>query len=107
MRENGGMRLFVGNLPFATTEDYLREFFEESGQVVEDLMIVKDKNTGRSRGFAFITLADSGDIKKVTARFDGQSFMDSGSPSTKPWSGSRPAGKTHQPGRGNVSPFAS
>jgi len=69
------MRLFVGNLPFATTEEYLREFFEESGQVVEDLMIVKDKKTGRSRGFAFITLADGDDIKKVTERFDGQSFM--------------------------------
>lgn len=48
-------RLFVGNLSFNTTEDGLRDAFETYG-VVSDTKIITDRETGRSRGFGFVTL---------------------------------------------------
>ncbi len=68
-------KLFVGNLPIAATEDYLREFFEESGYVVTEVRIMLGRETGRSRGFAFVTFADGTDLRKVIDEANGQSFM--------------------------------
>jgi len=51
------MRLYVGNLPFSTTEDELRTLFEEHG-AVESVAVVTDRETGRSRGFGFVEMAD-------------------------------------------------
>ena len=48
-------RLFVGNLPFSATQDQLQQLFASHGNVVE-VDVVKDKFTGRSRGFAFVTM---------------------------------------------------
>ncbi len=48
-------RLFVGNLPFNTTKEQLQDLFEPHGTVVETEVIM-DKFTGRSRGFAFVTM---------------------------------------------------
>lgn len=48
-------RLFVGNLSFHTTEDSLRSAFSEHGEVV-DAKIITDRETGRSRGFGFLTM---------------------------------------------------
>jgi RNA recognition motif-containing protein len=48
-------RLFVGNLPFSATQDQLQQLFAPHGNVVE-VDVVKDKFTGRSRGFAFVTM---------------------------------------------------
>jgi len=50
--------IYVGNLSFATTEDELRQAFSEHGSVSE-VSIVKDRQTGRSRGFAFVEMANS------------------------------------------------
>jgi|SRR5579884_772932 len=69
------LRLFVGHLPFNATDEYLREFFEESGYRVDEVMIVKDQESGRSRGFAFVTFPAGTDIKKIIETFNGQSFM--------------------------------
>lgn len=49
------MRIFVGNLSYQTTEDQLTDLFSEVGQV-ESATIVTDRDTGRSRGFAFIEM---------------------------------------------------
>jgi|SRR5262245_5627234 cold-inducible RNA-binding protein len=49
------VRLYVGNLPFSVTEQELEELFSQSGQV-ESANIVTDRDTGRSRGFAFIEM---------------------------------------------------
>jgi len=49
------MRIFVGNLSYQTTEDQLTDLFSEAGQV-ESATIVTDRDTGRSRGFAFIEM---------------------------------------------------
>jgi RNA recognition motif-containing protein len=47
------MRIFVGNLPYGTTEDMLADLFSQAGDVVS-ATIVTDRDTGRSRGFAFV-----------------------------------------------------
>ncbi len=49
------VRLYVGNLPFSVTEQDLEELFSQSGQV-ESVNIVTDRDTGRSRGFAFVEM---------------------------------------------------
>ena len=51
------MRIYVGNLPFSTTDDGLRQLFEEFGQVT-DAKVVSDRETGRSRGFGFVEMTD-------------------------------------------------
>ncbi|MCB9841291.1 MAG: RNA-binding protein [Phycisphaeraceae bacterium] len=51
------MRIYVGNLPFSTTDDSLRQLFEEFGQVT-DAKVVSDRETGRSRGFGFVEMND-------------------------------------------------
>jgi RNA recognition motif-containing protein len=55
------MKLYVGNLAFETTENDLQDLFEQSGRVT-DVSLITDRMTGRSRGFAFVTMAnqDSG-----------------------------------------------
>ena len=52
-------KLYVGNLPFETTEDILRELFSTICSV-EDVKVIMDRDTGKSRGFAFVTV-DNGD----------------------------------------------
>ncbi|KAG0003796.1 hypothetical protein BGZ80_001441 [Entomortierella chlamydospora] len=50
-------KVFVGGLSWGTTEDSLRREFEKHGSVI-DASVVKDRETGRSRGFGFVTFAD-------------------------------------------------
>lgn len=50
-------KLFVGNLPWSTTEEELQEVFSQFGEVVE-VSLPTDKMTGRKRGFGFVTFAD-------------------------------------------------
>lgn len=51
-------KVYVGNLPFNTTEDELREHFMQYGSVTSAI-IVKDRESGRSRGFGFVELNDA------------------------------------------------
>ncbi|KAF9079329.1 hypothetical protein BGX27_006593, partial [Mortierella sp. AM989] len=50
-------KLFVGNLSWNTTDDSLRQEFEQFGQVL-DVIVMRDRETGRSRGFGFVTFSD-------------------------------------------------
>ncbi len=52
------MKIYVGNLSFDTNEDSLREVFTEHGDV-EDVAVITDRDTGRPRGFAFVTMPES------------------------------------------------
>lgn len=63
---NNKRKIFVGGLSWSTTEDGLRAYFEKYGPV-QDVVIMRDKFTGRSRGFGFVTFADDGAIAQVTA----------------------------------------
>jgi len=65
-----GTRLYVGNLPFSTTTEELQALFGEAGatSVVE---VVQDKFTGRSRGFAFVDMADQSGADKAVQMLNG------------------------------------
>jgi len=58
--------LYVGNLPYRANETIVRELFEKYG-VVSSVRLVKDKQTGRRRGFGFVTMDEPGAIKAMEA----------------------------------------
>jgi RNA recognition motif-containing protein len=68
-------KLYVGNLSFKTSEDDLRAHFAKAG-VVQSVAIIKDRATGRSKGFAFVEMGSQVDAEKAIAMFNGQQFMD-------------------------------
>ncbi len=63
--------LYVGNLPHSTTEAELRGVFEEHG-AVEKVTLVTDRDTGRSRGFAFVEMTNAGEADKAIAALNGK-----------------------------------
>ncbi len=64
-------RIYVGNLNYDTTDDMLREFFEQFGQVSE-AVVISDRETGRSRGFGFVTMANEDEGRAAIEQADGQ-----------------------------------
>ncbi len=64
--------LYVGNLPFQTTADDLREAFAPYGNVTR-AQVVSDRETGRSRGFGFVEMSDGGD--EAVAALNGAEFQ--------------------------------
>jgi cold-inducible RNA-binding protein len=62
--------IFVGNLDFNTSEDQLRQMFEVYGQV-DRVSIMTDRETGRSRGFGFVEMANAEDGEKAIAALNG------------------------------------
>lgn len=62
--------IFVGNLDFGATESSLRSLFEPYGNV-ERVNLVTDRDTGRSRGFAFVEMTDSAQADKAIAALNG------------------------------------
>src|ERR1700686_4281964 len=63
--------LFVGNMSFQTTEGDLRALFEPFGQVTR-VHVGKDRETGRSRGFAFVEMANDDEAAKAIAALNGK-----------------------------------
>jgi RNA recognition motif-containing protein len=63
-------RLYVGNLAFATTEDSLKNAFAQFGQVTEVKVIV-DRETGQSRGFAFVVMSTGQEAQQAIERMHG------------------------------------
>lgn len=63
-------KIFVGNLDFAATETTIRSLFEPYGNV-ESVSVVTDRDTGRSRGFAFVEMADSSEADAAIAALNG------------------------------------
>jgi RNA recognition motif-containing protein len=66
-------RLYVGNLSFQTSADVVRTLFSEAGEVT-DVHVVTDRETGRSRGFAFVTMGTQEQATKAIERFHGMNL---------------------------------
>jgi RNA recognition motif-containing protein len=65
-----GNRLYVGNLPFSATQETLRAAFAASGEVT-DVHVVTDRESGQSRGFAFVTMGNAHEATKAIAAMNG------------------------------------
>jgi cold-inducible RNA-binding protein len=64
-------KLFVGGIAWATTNESLREAFEQAG-TVEDATILTDRDTGRSRGFGFVTMSSEAEAQAAIEMWDGK-----------------------------------
>ena len=65
------MKLYVGNLSFETTENDLQDLFEQHGQVSEATLMM-DRMTGKSRGFAFVTMPDKPQAEAAMTALNGK-----------------------------------
>jgi len=65
------MKLYVGNLSFETTENDLQDLFEQHGTVTE-VALMMDRMTGKSRGFAFVTMSDDAQANAAIAALNGR-----------------------------------
>jgi RNA recognition motif-containing protein len=66
-------KLFVGNLTFDTTEEALRDLFSPLGEV-QEVRIMTDRDTGKSRGFAFVEMVQDEDAAKAITALNGKEF---------------------------------
>jgi RNA recognition motif-containing protein len=66
-------KLYVGNLPFETQESDLQSLFEQAGQV-SSVTVMRERDTGRARGFGFVEMASDGDAQNAIQQFDQQPF---------------------------------
>jgi RNA recognition motif-containing protein len=64
-------KLYVGNLPFTTTDAELRKLFEQHG-TVDRVNVIMDRETGRPRGFAFVEMAQESEAASAPRALDGQ-----------------------------------
>jgi len=65
-----GVKLYIGNLPFETTDQELQEYFSLQGTVIS-ATIIADRFTGRSRGFGFVEMATQEDAEKAITALHG------------------------------------
>ena len=66
-----GTKLYVGNLSFNTTENELQELFSQAG-TVQEVMLMQDKFTGKSRGFAFVTMGSDQEAQNAITQLNGK-----------------------------------
>ncbi|HRG89533.1 MAG TPA: RNA-binding protein [Chitinophagales bacterium] len=69
------MNIYVANISFRATESQLKDLFQQFGEVTS-VKIVKDRETGRSRGFGFIEMANDSEGQQAVAQLNGTSFQD-------------------------------
>ena len=67
------MKIYVGNMSFKTTEDTLRDLFGQHG-TVDEVALVNDRETGRPRGFAFVTMSNDDEARAAIDAINGQDF---------------------------------
>jgi RNA recognition motif-containing protein len=68
-----GSKLYVGNIPYDTNEAHLEAVFAEAG-AVESVTVVRDRETGRARGFAFVTMVTDEDAQKAISQLHEKPF---------------------------------
>jgi RNA recognition motif-containing protein len=62
-------KLYVGNLPYETTEEDLRTLFSQAG-TVESVDLIKDRDSGRSKGFAFVVMGNQSEMEQAIQMFN-------------------------------------
>lgn len=65
--------MYVGGLPYETTDEELKNHFSGAGAVTS-ASVITDRNTGRSRGFGFVEMASDSDAEKAIEMFNGKDF---------------------------------
>ena len=65
-------KIYVGNLEYSVAEDELKKFFEDKGITTKAVEVIKDKYTGRSKGFGFVEVGSEEEIQKAVESLDGQ-----------------------------------
>jgi RNA recognition motif-containing protein len=68
-----GNKLYVGSLPYSTTEQQLAELFGQHG-TVQSAKVIMDRYSGQSRGFGFVEMASDADAQKAIAALNGSQF---------------------------------
>lgn len=68
-------KLYVGNLSYSTTAEDLKQLFAQAG-TVNACDLITDRDTGQSKGFAFVTMATQAEAEKATSMFNAHSFGD-------------------------------
>ncbi len=68
-----GTKLYVGNLPFNTTENELQELFSQAG-AVQEVTLMQDRFTGKSRGFAFVTMSSDEEAQNAISKLNGHAI---------------------------------
>jgi RNA recognition motif-containing protein len=68
-------KLYVGNLSYQTTEEELRELFAQAG-TVQAVDLIKDRDSGMSKGFAFVTMSSAEEGEEAIRQFNGRSLGD-------------------------------
>ena len=66
-------KLYVGNLSFSSSEDELRDLFEQHGKV-SSVNVITDRETGRSRGFGFVEMDEANEADAAMEALDGRDF---------------------------------
>ncbi len=69
------VKLYVGNLSYETSEDDLRTLFSQAGAVAS-VALIKDRDTGRSKGFAFIEMTTQSEAQKAISMYSGYKLND-------------------------------
>lgn len=68
-----GKKLYVGNLPFAATDDSLKQIFSQAGNV-ESAKVIMDRDSGRSKGFGFVEMSSDAEAADAIAKFHGADY---------------------------------
>jgi cold-inducible RNA-binding protein len=68
-------KLYVGNLPFQATEEDISNWFNQAGVTGARVSLVKDRDTGQARGFAFVEVDNDEEAARVIQSLNGQDFM--------------------------------
>ncbi|MCJ7676418.1 MAG: RNA-binding protein [Anaerolineales bacterium] len=67
------VKLYVGNLTYSTTEDELRTMFAQAGTVTS-VALIKDRDTGQSKGFAFVEMGSQAEAQKAISLYHGKAL---------------------------------
>ncbi len=69
------MRLYVGNVPYQATEADLEKLFADAGVAVDNVNLIRDRESGQPRGFAFVEIENDDDARRAIRACDGKDFL--------------------------------